>query len=93
MLLAQIWLTLLKTMVGFRETDLSCVCEHAWGRGRGGDEGGGDGKKYLLPNSRICLQMGYFHMPFQLACPHNTGILNSFPEQKTLGPSLNQYLS
>ena len=83
--------TLLKRIMGFLETGLGCVREHV--RGRGGDEEGGDGKRYLLPNYRICLEIGYFHMSFRLACLHNTGILNSFPEQTTLGFSLNQYLS
>lgn len=79
--------TLLKRMTGFRETDRGCIYEHVWDRG--GDEEGG-GERYLLPNYRTGTEMGYFPMSFRLACSHNTGILNSFPEQKTLGPSLNQ---
>lgn len=77
--------TLLKRMVGLRETDLSCVYEYVWDRGRSRDGEGGDGYRYLLAKYRVCLQMGrYFHMPFRLACPHNTGILNSF-QSKRLG--------
>lgn len=71
-------------MVGFRETELSCGCKHVCvgGGGEGGEEG--DSHGFLLPNYRIHLHLGDFHMPCKLAYPHNTQILSSFPEQQTL---------